>query len=127
MCGMSQSAPPPPGGYVPQQPLSPADEKTWSILVHIGGILFSWLAPLIVYLVFKDRSAVVRHHSAQALNFQLTLLIAYIVGFILTFVFIGILVLFAASIVSIIFGIMAAIAANNGQPYKYPVAITFVR
>jgi uncharacterized Tic20 family protein len=124
------SAPPPPTNpyaSAPQPPLNPADEKMWAMLVHIGGILFSWLAPLIVYLVLKDRGPFVRAHSATALNFQLTLLIAYVVGVITSLFFVGFLVIFAAAILALVFGIMAAIAANNGQYYKYPLSIEFVR
>lgn len=117
------AAPPP---YQPQ-PVSASDEKTWSILSHVGGIILNWVGPLIVFLIYKDRSAVIRQHSVAALNFQLTILIGYIVGFILSIVFIGFLVVLAASVLSIIFGIMAALAANEGRAYKYPIAIPFVK
>ena len=106
--------------------MTPADQRLWSTLTHVGGILFSWIAPLITYLVFKDRGAFVRAHTATALNFQLTLLIAYIVGYITALFFIGFLILLAAAVVSIIFGIMAAIAANKGEFYTYPLSIKFV-
>lgn len=126
---MSNNAPPPPpeNPYQTATPLSPADEKLWATLTHVGGIFFSVLPALIVYLVLKDRGPFVRLHSATALNFQLTMLIAYVVGFITAFILIGFLVIFAAAIVIIIFSIMAAIAANNGQPYKYPLSIEFVK
>jgi len=124
------TTPPPPqtANYAaPQPPLSPADEKMWSILTHVGGILFHWVAPLIAYLVLKDRGPFVRWHTRQALNFQLTLVIAYVVGGLLLIVFVGILVVLAAAVLNIVFGILAAMAANRGEFYKYPVAIEFVR
>jgi len=120
--------PPPPLNYAaPQPPLSPADEKMWSILTHVGGILFHWVAPLIAYLVLKDRGPFVRWHTRQALNFQLTLLIAYVVGIVLFIVFVGIFVVLAAAILNIVFGILAAMAANRGEFYRYPIAIEFIR
>lgn len=124
--GMS-TPPPAPINYPLPAPMTPEDQRLWSTLVHLGGILLGFLSPLVGYLVLKDRGAFVREHTATALNFQLTMLIASFVGAILTIVLIGIVVLFAVSIVLIIFSIIAAIAANNGQPYKYPIAITFVR
>ncbi|HWH97507.1 MAG TPA: DUF4870 domain-containing protein [Pseudolysinimonas sp.] len=111
----------------PSPPLSPADEKTWSVLVHIGGIFFSWVAPLIGYLLLKDRGPFVRYNVVAALNFQLTLLIAYVIGIATSFFLVGILIIFAASVLAIVFGILAAIATNNGQYYRYPFAIDFVR
>jgi Uncharacterized protein conserved in bacteria len=117
---------PPPPAAAPQ-PVSPSDEKTWSILSHVGGIILNWVGPLIVFLIYKDRSPVIRQHSVAALNFQLTILIGYIIGWILTVIFIGVLVVLAASVLSIIFGIMGALAANEGRAYKYPIAIPFVK
>jgi len=99
----------------------------WSILTHVGGILFHWVAPLIAYLVLKDRGPFVRWHTRQALNFQLTLLIAYVVGIVLFIVFVGIFVVLAAAILNIVFGILAAMAANRGEFYRYPIAIEFIR
>jgi uncharacterized Tic20 family protein len=130
MTAMTDTPPPPlpPAdayGGVPQ-PMSPQDEKLWATLTHIGGILLAWIAPLIAYLVLRDRGPFIRQHTAAALNFQLTILIAYVVGAILSLVLIGYLLIFAAWALTIIFGIMAAIAANSGQYYKYPLSITFV-
>ena len=108
-------------------PMTPEDQRLWATLVHVGGIFLGFVSPLVGYLVLKDRGAFIRSHTATALNFQLTMLIAYIVGSILLFVLIGILVLLAIAIVWIVFSILAAIAANKGQPYKYPLAIEFIR
>lgn len=117
-----------PGAYQqPQQPLSPSDEKLWSTLTHVGGILFNFVVPLITYLVFKDRGPFVREHTRQALNFTLTMLIGYVAGTILSVIGIGFLISLAAWVLSIIFGIIAAIAANKGEMYKYPIAIQFIK
>lgn len=118
--------PPPQNPYQQSQPLSPADEKLWATLIHIGGIIFGFLPALIGYLVLKDKGPFIRGHSATALNFQITLLIAYVVGTILTFIIIGVFILAAAWVCAIVFGIIAAVKANQGQPYVYPIAIKFV-
>ena len=136
---MSDQTPPPPPppqpapSYGPAspyaaapQPMSVADEKLWATLIHIGGIFFGFLAPLIGYLVLKDRGPFVRAWSATALNFQLTLLIGYVVGWILTFVLIGIFILMAIWVLTIVFSILAAVAANQGRYYTYPLSIKFV-
>ena len=122
------STPPPQPPYAqPQAPFSPSDERLWSTLVHIGGIFFGFWSGLIGYLVLKDRGPLVHQHTAAALNFQATMAIAAIVGAVLTLVGIGFLLLGAVYILQIIFGIIAAMAANNGQYYKYPLSIEFVR
>ncbi|WP_345752504.1 DUF4870 domain-containing protein [Microbacterium rhizophilus] len=111
------------------QPLHPSDEKMWATLTHVGGIFLSVVAPLITYLVFKDRGPFVRAHTATALNFQLTLLIAYFVGAITSIVLIGFLILAVAGVVAIVFPIIAAVKAGQGQWYRYPAVFTipFVR
>ena len=123
---MSESTPPPASPYQTVQPLSPSDEKLWATLIYVGGILFGFLPSLIGYLVLKDRGPFIRAHTATALNFQITLAIAYVAGTVLSLILIGVLVLLAAWAMSIIFGIIAAVAANNGQAYTYPLAIKFV-
>ncbi|MFD6055292.1 DUF4870 domain-containing protein [Agromyces sp. NPDC060279] len=119
-------APPPGSPYQQSQPLNPADEKLWATLVHIGGIFFGFIPALLGYLLLKDKGPFVRAHTATALNFQLTMLIASIVGGILTIVIIGFFVILAVAIVVIVFSIIAAIKANQGQPYVYPMSIKFV-
>lgn len=118
--------PPAYGGAQPVQPLGPSDEKLWATLVHVGGIFFSFLPALIGYLVLKDRGPFVRAHTASALNFQLTMLIASVVGSILVVVIIGFVVLAIVGILVIVFSIIAALKSNQGQWYTYPLSFKFV-
>src|SRR5438067_13379730 len=97
-----------PPAYAPAQPLSPSDERMWAPLVHVGGIVIGFIAPLLGYLLLKDRSAFVAQNSKNALNFQITVVIGYVIGSVLTIVLIGFLVLLAVWIVSIVFSIVAA-------------------
>ena len=116
-----------PNPYAQRQPLSPSDEKMWATLIHVGGIFLGFWSPLIGYLVFKDRGALIRQHSTTALNFHLTMAIGLLAGGVLSFIGIGLLLILAVYVVIIIFGIMAAMAANNGQYYRYPIAIEFIK
>ncbi|MFG1702422.1 DUF4870 domain-containing protein [Nonomuraea sp. M3C6] len=146
--GQSQPGygPPPPGyGPPPQQPgygyaAAPGepyvpgrfgprpgtDDTTLAMLSHLLGLLVSWLGPLIIYLMKKDESPYVRDQAAEALNFQITMFIGYVVAGILVIVFIGILLLPVVWILSLIFHIQAAIATNKGENYRYPFAIRLI-
>ena len=131
---MSQNPQP---GYPVAQPLSPSDERLWATLIHVGGIFFGFIPALIGYLVLKDRSAFVRDHSRSALNFQITWVAVQIanliLGSILTVVTFGIwsivqvLIALAGGVIVLIFSIMAAVAANRGAAYRYPLSIPFVK
>jgi len=115
-----------PNRYQTTQPLSPSDEKLWATLVHLGAIFFHFLPALIGYFLLRDRGPFIREHTRAALNFQLTVLLGYIVGFFTLWIFIGSLVLIAVVVLNIVFSIIAAIAANRGELYTYPVALTFI-
>jgi uncharacterized protein len=113
--------------WTPPQPMSPADQRLWSTLTHISGIFFNFVAPLVAYFVLRDRGDFVRDHTRQTLNFSLTMLIGYAIGGITSFLGIGVLIALAAWILTIVFGIQAAVAANQGRFYKYPLAIEFFK
>lgn len=131
---MTQNTPP---AYVAPQPLSQSDERLWATLIHVGGIIIGFISPLIGYLVLKDRSSFVREHSRTALNFQITMAIAHVANFILGLIlgvvtfgawfFVQTLITLAIWVVTIIFSIIAAIAANKGELYKYPLSINFIK
>ena len=129
----------PPGGVPPmgapqpgQQPLSPDQERLWATLAHLlsfvaAYIALGFLAPLIVLLLFGQRSAYVRAHAVESLNFNLSWLLYAIVGALLIFIGIGILILIALGIAYVILIVVASIRANNGVFYRYPLTIRFVR
>ncbi|MEN8906756.1 MAG: DUF4870 domain-containing protein [Clostridiales bacterium] len=114
------------GQQGPQGKSGGSDEKMLAILCHVLGILTSFVGPLVMYFISEDKPFV-KDHAKEALNFQITLLIAYIVSGLLWFVCIGTILTFIIWIAAIVFGIMAAMAVNNGQPYKYPFSIRLVK
>ncbi|MET9247152.1 DUF4870 domain-containing protein [Nonomuraea sp. NPDC003709] len=132
------SAPQPPGygyGYgAPGEPYVPGrfgprpgtDDTTMAMLSHLLGLLVSWVGPLIIYLMKKDESPYVRDQAAEALNFQITMFIGYVISGILTIIFIGLLLLPVVWILSLIFHIQAAMATNKGEPYRYPFAVRLI-
>lgn len=122
----SQPPPPPPPaagapqGYGQQAPVSPSDARMWGMFAHLGGILIFLIAPLVIYLMYKDRDPFVRRHSAQALNFQIIIAIVELVSIPLMIIGIGILTAIAAWVAFLVFSIIAGIAANKGEEYTYP-------
>jgi uncharacterized Tic20 family protein len=131
--------PPPPGGYQPGPGLPPAgypgnDDKTWALVAHFGGAVgafvsggvLGFVGPLIAYLAKGQQSPTVRAHAVAALNFQLLWSIigfaAWLIGCFLAFI-----PTLAVMAVSIIFGVIAGIKANEGQLYRYPMSATFIK
>ena len=130
---MTDATPPTNPYQAAPQPLSPSDERLWATLIHVGGIFFGFIPALIGHLVLKDRGAFIRSHTLTALNFQLSFLLysivySIVVGIIVT-ITLGLAtpLLFVPAIIILIFSIIAAIAANKGETYSYPLTIQFIK
>jgi uncharacterized Tic20 family protein len=123
-----QPGPGAPQGYGTAGAVSPQDERMWSMLAHIGTILIGVIAPLITYLMYKDRSAFVKQQSAESLNFQITMLIAYVVSWIVAGITFGLLFFLPILVwvANLVLVIIAGMAANKGENYRYPFALRMV-
>jgi uncharacterized Tic20 family protein len=121
-----QAGPPPPAAY--SQPAAPSvgDAKNMAMLANLLAIFTGFIGPLVIYLTTGKQDPFVRHHSSEALNFQITVAIAAIVSIILVFVIIGIFLLIAVIVLAYVFPIMGAIKANRGEWWRYPINIRFV-
>ncbi len=121
--------------------------RGWAIGAHLLGLgigimsaaTLAFVGPLLVYLVHKD-DPFIEHHAKEALNFQLTVLLALVVSVIAAIpaVIIGVLtlgigllllgiVVLTAIVLWFVLPIMAAVSASNGQGYRYPLTIRFIR
>ena len=100
-----------------------------ALLAHILGIPTGFVGALIIWLINKDDSSkfFLIDQSKEALNFQITMLIAAIVSALLMIVLIGFLLLPLVGLVSLVFSIIAAIKANNGEAYRYPFALRLIK
>ena len=103
------------------------DERNLGMLAHLLGIFTGFLGALVIWLIKKDESAFVSEESKEALNFQITMMIAYLIASALTVILIGVLLLPLFWIVNLIFCILGAVAASKGTSYKYPFAIRLVK
>lgn len=116
-------------GYQPQQysggpgqaPVSVSDEKLWATLSHISVPFLGFIGPLVVYLIYKDRSPWLKESAVEALNFSILYTIVLIVSGILSVVGIGLIIYLVAAVGALVLCIMAAMAANRHEFYKYPV------
>jgi hypothetical protein len=101
------------------------NNRALNILTHILALFFSFLAPLIILIVSEDK--LTKKHSREALNWQISLIIYEIISVILMLVLVGFVLLFVVEILNLIFCIMAAIRASEGNFYKYPLTIKFLK
>ncbi|MEP6481442.1 MAG: DUF4870 domain-containing protein [Rhodoglobus sp.] len=131
----------------PAAPLTPAEDKQWASFAHLGGIL--WILPsLIIFLVFKDRGTLTKQEAKEALNWQITFIIGYIILQILVAIITGIAVAAAIAsgsyyaggitgllwlipgalwVLNVIFSILGFVKVNGGGSYRYPFALRIIK
>jgi hypothetical protein len=110
------------------------DERMWAMLCHLSamsvyiGIPFgNILGPLVVWLLKRDESSFVDEHGKEAINFHISMSIYVFFASILCVILIGIPILFALIISSFVFMVIAAVRANDGNAYQYPMTMRFFR
>jgi hypothetical protein len=94
---------------------------------HLSFFVFGLIGPLIIMVTKGNDSAYVREQAVEALNFHITVLLAGVASAILILVLIGIFTLLATAVMAIVFTIMAAIATNRGERYRYPINLRLVK
>jgi len=150
------AVPPPPAGYGapgawqaprPHHSGLSSELRGWAIGAHLGGLVvglstaavFGFVGPLLVWLFKRDEHPYTDHHTKEALNFQLTVLLVLVLSVALAIpimIFgvvtlgLGLLLFGALAVVAlvawIVLPIIGAVKASNGEGYRYPLTIRFV-
>lgn len=92
--------------------------------------IFTWfIGALIIWLINKDDAskAFVTDQAKEALNFQITVTIAMVISIILMVVIIGGILAPIVGIINLVFCIIAAVKANNGEAYRYPFTLRLIK
>lgn len=111
---------------LPAVPLTAEEETRWVLLAHLSGLL-SFVGPLVVLLVFRDRSDAVDREAKEALNAQITYagaaLALSVLGAALALVLVGFVFILLAGLVqlaALVLAIVAAVRVNGGGRFRYP-------
>ena len=143
------TAPAEPAYSAPAMPLTPPapvvdlavsgeltpNDKTMGMVSHLlafAGVLVRFpfanvVGPLVMWVIHKDKSPYIAYHAKESLNFQITLAIAMSICLLLSFILIGIPMLFAVGIYGVVMTIIAAIKANEGVQYRYPYTLRLIK
>ena len=107
----------------------PNDAKTMAMLSHLLSIFFGFIPALIIWLVKKQEHAFIEDQSKEALNFQITMALIWVVAIIFAAITLGIggLLFPVIMIGNLILCIMAAMKAKDGIAYRYPFALRLVK
>jgi hypothetical protein len=110
------------------------DARMWAMLCHLSGLAGIILpasgnivAPLIIWQIKKDNNPFIDEQGKEAVNFQISMSIYLIASVILSVICIGVPLIIATIIVFFVFMLIAAVKANNGFHYRYPLTIRFIK
>ncbi len=110
------------------------DARMWAMFCHLAGLcafiipaVGNIVGPLILWQIKKDEYPFVDEQGKEALNFQISMTIYALISAVLIVVCIGVFLLVAIAIVDLVFLLIAAVKTNNGQAYRYPLSIRFIK
>ena len=112
-------------------PMLSADSRNWAMAAHLlaipsAAVALAFLGPLVVWLVKRSEDGFVEYHAREAVNFNLSVLVYFVIGVVLSFVLIGLPLLLVLGVLWIVATVMAAVRASKGEYYRYPLTIRFV-
>ena len=110
------------------------DAQMWGMFCHLAALagfigvpLGHIIGPLVIWLIKKDDYVMVDEQGKESVNFQISMTIYSVVAGILIFVIVGIFLLIALAIMNFILVIMASIKTSNGESFRYPFTIRFLK
>jgi len=110
-----------------------SDETMWAMFCHLGGLfgfIFPFaniLAPLIIWMMYRDQFPLVDDQGKEAVNFQISMSIYLIASAILVLLIIGLFLLIALLVFALVVIVSAAIQTSKGEKYRYPLTIRFIQ
>ncbi|MHC4573240.1 MAG: DUF4870 domain-containing protein [Planctomycetota bacterium] len=110
------------------------DARMWAMFCHLAGLAWfvvpligNVVGPLIIWQIKKDEFPFVDEQGKEAVNFQVSMLIYGLVAGLLCLACVGFFLLPAVVVIDLIFLLIAAVKANNGESYRYPLSIRFIK
>ena len=102
------------------------DDRNIATVTHLGGTVFSFIPALIVWVLKKDDSEYISNQAKEALNFQITVLIAQFIAGVLALILIGFVFMGIIWLANIVLCIIAAISTSKGETYRYPLTLRLI-
>jgi uncharacterized Tic20 family protein len=106
-----------------------SDDRLLGLLSHLLAIVpgVGILGPLVIYLVKRGQSPFVEENAKESLNFQITMILAFIISGILVVVWIGFILLAILGVVEVVLVIVATIKASENKIYRYPFNLRLIK
>jgi uncharacterized protein len=119
--------------YRPDAYLQTAEEKQMGMFLHLSQLasllvpVAGIVLPIVLWQTQKDKMPGLDVHGKMVANWMISSLIYAVVSVVLMFVLVGFLTILALVIMGIVFPIIGAVKANNGELWEYPLTIKFLK
>ncbi|MCK4886538.1 MAG: DUF4870 domain-containing protein [Planctomycetes bacterium] len=104
----------------------PQDAINMVTMTHLLGLI-GFVGPLVVWLLKKDEHKFINEQVKNILNYQISLMIYLLAGFLLCVILIGAVIIPVLMLMHVIFVIIASVKSSEGKAYHYPIAIRFLK
>ncbi|AEA97890.2 DUF4870 domain-containing protein [Alteromonas mediterranea] len=107
--------------------------RSYCTLIHVSQLSsfvipsLGIILPIVLWIAHKDQNEDINQHGRVTANWLLSLLVYSVICFILTFIIIGALGFIALGLLNVIFAIVAAVKANKGELWVYPLSFQFIK
>ncbi|WNG37634.1 DUF4870 domain-containing protein [Archangium minus] len=124
-----------PAGFITGSPLPTAEEKQWAMLAHVLTLapyviampFIGFVGPLVIRSTKGAQSGWVDNHAKESLNFQITLLIGYVVSLVTACIGVGLVLGVVIALFGLVMTIIAGIKAYNGEVFRYPATLRLIK
>jgi len=105
------------------------DDRVLGLLSHLLAIVpgVGILGPLVIYLLKKGQSSFVEENAKESLNFQITVILSFIICGILMVVWIGYILMAILGVAEVVLVIIATIRASENKIYRYPFNLRLIK
>ncbi|MBN1806973.1 MAG: DUF4870 domain-containing protein [Sedimentisphaerales bacterium] len=110
------------------------DARMWAMICHLAGLAGILLpatgnivAPLVIWQIKKEDNPFIDEQGREAVNFQISISIYFILSILLCIICVGAFLVAATILFFFVFSLIAAVKANNGCHYRYPLTIRFIK
>jgi len=106
-----------------------SDDRLLGLLSHLLAIVpgVGILGPLVIYLIKRGQSSFVEENAKESLNFQITMILAFIISGILVVVWIGFILLAILGVAEVVLVIIATIRVSENKIYRYPFNLRLIK
>lgn len=104
-----------------------SEERMLAAILYVVSLFFPIIGPLVIWLLKKDESSFINYHGREYFNFFISYTVYTIISGILVFLLVGIFLLWILGIMALIFTIIAAVKAYEGNEYQFPLIFRLIK